>query len=92
MSTSEFQRVKSYLMKATNAKAGITTDYDQTDDSKPTLKKRQPDPVDSTGSSDSSDSTGSDSSSSSTSDGPPKLKKRGQPDETAPAASPSPGP
>ena len=87
LSTSEFQRVKNYLMKATNAKAGITTDYDQTDDSKPTLKKRQPDPVDSTG----SDSTGSDPSSSSSSDGPPKLKKRDQPD-SVPAASPSPGP
>ena len=47
ISTSEFQRVKSYLMKLTNAKAGITTDYDQTDDSKPTLKKRQPDATDS---------------------------------------------
>ena len=91
LSTSEFQRVKNYLMKVTNAKAGITADYDQTDDSKPTLKKRQPDPVDSTGSSDSTDSDSS-SSSSSTSDGPPKLKKRGQPDDTVPAASPSPGP
>ena len=89
LSTSEFQRVKNYLMKVTNAKAGITADYDQTDDSKPTLKKRQPDPVDSTGT---SDSTDNDAGSSSSSDGPPKLKKRGQPDDTVPAASPSPGP
>jgi hypothetical protein len=82
ISTSEFQRVKSYLMKLSNAKAGITTDYDQTDDSKPTLKKRQPEPTDSTG-------VDNDGSSSSSNDGPPKLKKRDQPD-TPPAASPSP--
>jgi hypothetical protein len=75
ISTSEFQRVKSYLMKLTNAKAGVTTDYDQTDDSKPTLKKRQPD-SDPTSDVDSS-------SSSSSSDGPPKLKKREQPDQPA---------
>jgi predicted Zn-dependent protease len=82
ISTSEFQRVKNYLMKLTNAKAGVSIDYDQTDDSKPTLKKRQPEP----------DVTGSDTGSSSspiTDDGPPKLKKREQPDE-APAPSPSP--
>jgi hypothetical protein len=86
ISTSEFQRVKSYLMKLTNARAGVTTDYDQTDDSKPTLKKRQPEP-DSTGvDSDSSSSSGS-SSSSSSDDGPPKLKKRDQPDPA-----PTPGP
>ena len=82
ISTSEFQRVKSHLMKLTNAKAGIITDYDQNDDGKPTLKKRQPEPTDATG----SDNGGS---SSSTSDGPPKLKKRDEPD-AAPAASPSP--
>jgi len=85
ISTSEFQRVKSYLMKLTNAKAGITTDYDQTDDSKPTLKKRQPEP-DST---DTSGDSSSSSSSSSPSDGPPKLKKRDQPDP-APETSPDP--
>ncbi len=78
ISTSEFQRVKAHLMKLTNARAGVVTDYDQTDDSKPTLKKRQPD---------SADPMSSDSDSSSTSDGPPKLKKRDQPD---PAPSPSP--
>ena len=82
ISTSEFQRVKSYLMKLTNAKAGVTIDYDQTDNSRPTLKKRQPEP----------DITGTDSdagSSSSSSDGPPKLKKKEQP-EDAPAATPTP--
>jgi len=72
ISTSEFQRVKGHLFKITNAKAGIVTDYDQADDSKPTLKKRQPEgseaPVLTDG-----------SSSSSSSDGPPKLKKRDEP-------------
>jgi predicted Zn-dependent protease len=84
MSTSEFQRVKSYLLKMTNAKAGITTDYDQNDDSKPTLKKRQPDSTDPSG-------TGTDvgESSSTPDSGPPKLKKRDQPDPI-PATSPSP--
>jgi predicted Zn-dependent protease len=77
ISTSEFQRVKAHLMKLTNARAGVVTDYDQADDSKPTLKKRQPD---------SPDSNSSDSVDSSSSDGPPKLKKRQEP----PAPSPSP--
>lgn len=43
ISTSEFQRVKAHLMKLTNAKAGITSDVDDTESSKPTLKRRQPD-------------------------------------------------
>jgi len=81
ISTSEFQRVKSHLLKLTNAKAGVTNDFDQTDDSKPTLKKRQPDSTDPVGS-------GNDSGSSS-SDGPPKLKKKDQPDPT-PIPTPSP--
>ena len=80
ISTSEFQRVKGHLMKLTNARAGVVTDYDQADDSKPTLKKRQPDQADPVG-------TDTDSSSSSSSDAPPKLKKRDQPE---PAPSPSP--
>lgn len=80
ISTSEFQRVKSHLLKITNAKAGVTTDLDQQDD-KPTLKKRQPDSADPA-------STDGDSSST-TSDGPPKLKKR---DEPAPQPTPTPSP
>jgi len=84
ISTSEFQRVKGYLFKSTNAKAGISTDYDQNDDSRPTLKKRQPDAVDTS-------SGGADGDSSSNPDGgPPKLKKRDQPEDAQPAASPSP--
>ena len=81
ISTSEFQRVKGHLMKITNAKAGVTTDFDQNDDSRPSLKKRQPDAVDSA----TSDSAGSSSSS----DGPPKLKKRDDPD---PKPTPTPSP
>lgn len=77
MSTSEFQRVKSYLLRLTNAKAGVAGDIDNSDDGKPTLKRRQPEP---------SDPSGSDSPSSSSSDGPPKLKKRGE----EPAPSPKP--
>ncbi len=83
ISTSEFQRVKGHLMKTTNAKAGVTTDFDPADDSRPSLKKRQPDAADS-GTSD----TGGSSSSSSDS-GPPKLKKRDDPD---PKPTPSPSP
>jgi len=86
ISTSEFQRVKSYLMKMTNSRAAITTDYDENDDSRPTLKKRQPDAADVPGAVDDS----GDSSSSSTDSGPPKLKKHDQPEDAQPAASPSP--
>jgi len=81
ISTSEFQRVKGHLMKITNAKAGISTDFDNPDDSRPSLKKRQPDAAD-TG-----DGTGSSSSSSDS--GPPKLKKRDDPD---PKPTPTPSP
>lgn len=77
ISTSEFQRVKNHLMRLTNARAGVPIDFDDKEDSRPTLKKRQPEPADA-----SDDGTGSSSSSS---DGPPRLKKRDQP-------SPSPTP
>src|SRR5207247_2336464 len=74
ISTSEFQRVKAHLLKITNAKAGVTTDYDNPNEGRPTLKKRQPD------SADNPDSASPDSGSSSSSDsGPPKLKKRDDP-------------
>lgn len=84
INTSEFQRVKGHLFKLTNARAGITTDYDQADDSKPTLKKRQPDAPDSP------DAAGGESSST-PDNGPPKLKKRDQSEDPQPVASPSPG-
>lgn len=76
ISTSEFQRVKRHLMKLTNAKAGVTADYDEGEPGRPTLKKRQPD-------ADTSDPSTGESSSSSSSDGPPQLKKRGEPEPTA---------
>ena len=83
ISTSEFQRVKAHLLKITNAKAGITADYDEDDNGKPTLKKRQPDAVDA----DSNDTDGT--SSSSSSDGPPKLKKKDvEPEPTPTPAKP----
>src|SRR5205807_9809475 len=72
ISTSEFQRVKEHLMKLSNAKAGIVADYDNNDDTRPTLKKRQPADV----SGDDSGLKADSGSSSSTTDGPPKLKKR----------------
>lgn len=78
ISTSEFQRVKRHLMKLTNAKAGITSDIDEDGNTRPTLKKRQPDAPEA------SDSSGE---SSSVPEGPPKLKKRGEP-EAAPSPKP----
>ena len=71
ISTSEFQRVKGHLLRISNAKAGVTSDIDEGDLGKPTLKKRQPTP-------DSTDS--GDSSSDSSSSTPPQLKKRGEPE------------
>lgn len=78
ISTSEFQRVKSHLMRITNARAGVSVDFDEADDSRPTLKKRQP------------DATIDDPSvgAPSTSDAPPVLKKRGQP-EPSPQPTPN---
>ena len=77
ISTSEFQRVKGHLMRLTNAKAGVMVDFDQTDDSRPTLKKRQPD---------ANDPAKADGES--TSDGPPQLKKKNE----EPKATPTPQP
>ena len=80
ISTSEFQRVKAHLLRLTNAKAGVTTDIDEGDPGRPTLRKRQPDAPETDGANDGS------SSSSSAPSGPPKLKKRGE----EPAPSPTP--
>ena len=79
ISTSEFQRVKQHLFRISNAKAGVTSDIDDMEPGKPTLKRRQPE-------ADSTDSTDSTTDSSS-SDKPPTMKKR---DEPAPQPSPSP--
>ncbi len=83
ISTSEFQRVKNHLLKITNAKAGVTTDIDDSENGRPTLKRRQPENSD-------GDTTNSDGSSSSSSDGPPQLKKRGDAPEAAPSPTPKP--
>ena len=80
ISTSEFQRVKGHLMQITNAKAGVTGDFDQADDGRPSLKKRQPDAA---------DPTNQGGSSSSSSEGPPRPKKRDEPD---PKPTPTPSP
>jgi hypothetical protein len=79
ISTSEFQRVKAYLLKSSNAKAGVTQDVDDPDNSRPTLKRRQPD------SSDNPDQTGD---SSSTENKPPQLKKK----DVEPQPTPTPTP
>jgi predicted Zn-dependent protease len=76
ISTSEFQRVKAHLMRLSNAKAGVTSDVDDTESSKPTLKRRQPE-------SDSTTTTPSDSSDDKKQDGPPQLKKRNEPQPTS---------
>ena len=80
ISTSEFQRVKSHLMQISNAKAGISQDVDDDGNSKPTLKKRQPDSSDEPGDQKSGDSSSSDNK-------PPVLKKKDAPE---PAATPTP--
>lgn len=72
ISTSEFQRVKSHLMRSTNARAGVISDFEE-EPGRPTLKRRQPESPD-----DPSMSGDDSSSSSSSSSGPPKLKRRGE--------------
>ncbi len=73
ISTSEFQRVKEHLLRLSNAKAGINTDVDDTDSSKPTLKRRQPD----------SDTTNpTDNPTNDDTNKPPQLKRRNEPTPT----------
>ncbi len=81
ISTSEFQRVKAHLFRLSNAKAGVSTDLDEGEAGRPTLKRRSPETDTTDGSTDSGDS------SSDKKDAPPQLKKRGEP---APSPSPSP--
>lgn len=84
ISTSEFQRVKAHLLKITNAKAGVTPDFDEDGNQKPTLKRRQP------------EATGDDKDGgSSSSEAPPQLKRKdGEPEKPAdkPTTTPSPAP
>lgn len=77
ISTSEFQRVKSHLMRLSNAKAGVTADIDDTESSKPTLKRRQPEAPDST--------TPNDSTEPKKDSGPPQLKRRTAEPQTSPS-------
>jgi predicted Zn-dependent protease len=81
LSTSEFQRVKAHLLRLSNAKAGVTSDIDDTENGRPTLKRRQPD-ADSTTPDDGAGDSSSDGKSA-----PPKLKKRAEPE---PIPTPSP--
>jgi predicted Zn-dependent protease len=81
VSTSEFQRVKSYLLKTSNAKAGVSQDVDNEDNTRPTLKKRQPDATDNP-----SDQQGESSSSDNK---PPQLKKKSVDPNPAPTPTPN---
>mgnify|MGYP001386733823 CR=1 FL=1 len=73
ISTSEFQKVKKHLERLSNAKATIGIDIDE-GETRPTLKRREPAP----------DATTTDGDSSSTENsGPPKLKRRGEPEPTS---------
>lgn len=90
ISTSEFQRVKSHLLKLTNARAGVMSDLDEDGEAKPTLKRRQPESTDPDADGSGSSSSSSDSSSSSSPSGPPQLKRRTGEPEPAPASTPKP--
>ncbi len=72
ISTSEFQRVKSHLLRISNAGIVSPDSIDPTDSGRPTLKRRQPE-ADST----TTDSTVTDKGTSES--GPPKLKRRNEP-------------
>lgn len=82
ISTSEFQRVKAYLLKLSNAKAGVSQDVDDDGNARPTLKRRQPDSTDSPSDQQPGDSSSNDNK-------PPVLKKK---DTPGPTATPTPNP
>jgi hypothetical protein len=79
ISSSEFQRVKAKLLRLSNARASSTGTIAAGDDSgapgRPTLKRRQPTPDDTTGTTDGSDQKPTDSQ-------PPKLKRNDGPAST----------
>ncbi len=82
ITTSEFDRTKSHLFRQSNARAGVTSDFDEgTDPGKPTLKRRQPESAN-------SGDPDSDSGSSS-SEAPPQLKRRNEEPKPSPSPSPS---
>lgn len=80
ISTSEFQRVKAYLFRISNAKALASIDVDDSEEGKPTLKRRQP-------TTDPSSPTDSPTEPTDDKTTPPVLKKRTDPQ---PQTSPSP--
>ena len=71
ISTSEFQRVKSHLLRISNAGIVSPDDIDEVENGRPTLKRRQP--ADGSSTSDSADPKNDKES------GPPKLKRRNDP-------------
>lgn len=82
ISTSEFQRVKGHLMRLTNAKATTAGGIeDSAEPGRPTLKRRQPAPDDSTTPTDSTNDKKE------IENERPQLKRRGEP---TPSPSPSP--
>jgi hypothetical protein len=83
ISTSEFQRLKSRLLKTSNARATTSPDFDDNNGTpgRPTLKRRAPESGDTTTS---SPSTGTDTNTNSqpTKEAPPQLKRRSSEPET----------
>jgi len=71
ISTSEFQKVKSHLLRISNAGIVSPDDIDEVENGRPTLKRREPAP-DGTSPTDSADPKDDKS-------GPPKLKRRNEP-------------
>lgn len=88
ISTSEFQRVKSRLLRLSNARASSAGDLQGTENGppgRPTLKRRQSTPDESTTPPDSTDQKSGDKQS-----GPPKLKRNDVPANPNPSPSPQP--
>lgn len=79
ISTSEFQRVRSHLLRLSNARAGVLNEVEDTETSRPTLKRRQPDATQQDSSIPSNEPTKDDER--------PQLKRRSDP---SPSPSPSP--
>jgi predicted Zn-dependent protease len=75
ISTSEFQRVRNYLLRISNAKANISIDVDDTESNRPTLKRRQPDQ-------DSTNDNPNNNQNNDKEEEPPQLKRRTEPNPT----------
>lgn len=85
ISTSEFQRVKAHLLRISNAKAAVAGDIDDSgENGRPTLKRRQPAPDDTSGTpTDSTDNKKEEEKER------PQLKRRTEEPKPAPSPSPS---